>query len=235
MDNAGDNACGRFLGGKAVIKMMIFYACMLGMLGLAFLFVAWPLTFFTKNKLNILFIFLLIAIFSVGFYGFSGGFKAYREILFSQKAVQQLPNVQSLIQQMEAHLQKNPTSSEGFYLLGRLYLSQQNFSKAYVAFEKANQLKPHDEKILFNEAQSLWALHDARAKAILVQVIKLNPDNDAAMNLYAIMAYQEGAYEKAIKIWEDLSEKYADDSEERKIFLAAIAKAQKNQREENKK
>jgi cytochrome c-type biogenesis protein CcmH len=210
--------------------MILFYSGMLGLLVLAFLFLAWPLTLFIKNKLSISLIFLCILFFSIGFYGFSGSFKTYREIVLSHKTTETLPNVQVLIQQMEAHLQKDPTSSEGFYLLGRLYLSQQAFSKAYEAFEKANQLKPNDEKILFNEAQSLWALHDPRAKAVLAQVIKLNPDNDAAMNLFAIMAYQAGAYEKAIKIWEDLSEKYADDSAERKMFLEAIAKAQEKRR-----
>lgn len=70
---------------------------------------------------------LFIPIFSGALYSAIGNAKAYE--------------ISQLIQEMQVHLQKDPESREGWYLLGKLYLSQNRTTEAAEAFAKAGVLK----------------------------------------------------------------------------------------------
>lgn len=142
---------------------------------------------------------------------------------------QKLPDVTQVIQQLQQHLAKEPNSAEGWYLLGRLYASQEKYLEATQAFTKANALQPNQMNILINYAASLFMLHpvDNQKIAILLkQALTRDPQNDAVLNLMAINFYQQQQYDKAISIWEKLSEKYPPDTNDGKALLKAIATAQ---------
>jgi len=61
---------------------------------------------------------------------------------------------------------------------------------------------------------------------VLKQLLNLQPKNDRANNLLAMNAYRLGAYQQAVTIWENLLPHYAPDSEQSKLLLKAIARAQ---------
>ena len=131
---------------------------------------------------------------------------------------------------MQQHLVNQPDSAQGWYLLGRLYASQQKFQDAANSFAKANALNPHQPDILFNEAEALFALQKPALRpktlALLIQLHQLAPQRDDATNLLAVVLYQDAQYARAIALWEKLSERYPANTSDGKALLQAIAMAQ---------
>jgi len=61
----------------------------------------------------------------------------------------------NVIKRLKKQLEQNPKSAKGWYLLGKLYLSQQNYSAAVDVFSKANNLQPNEPEIMLNYGQAL--------------------------------------------------------------------------------
>lgn len=74
---------------------------------------------------------IFITVFSLGLYQFVGNPQGYRSYLYLSK-------INQLITEIQAHLQVDPTSREGWYLLGKLYLSQNRIQDANAAFARAS-------------------------------------------------------------------------------------------------
>ena len=144
------------------------------------------------------------------------------------KTLQQLGSPQQVIEQLEMQLQAHP-DAKGWYLLGRLYMSQSLFPQAVEAFAKANQLKPNDTQTLLQYAEAQFlAQHNlsTQAKALIEKVLAQQPDNAEAANILAIAAYQQGDYQQAIDRWEHLLTRFPAESDDGKKLLEAIARAQ---------
>lgn len=77
---------------------------------------------------------IFISLFSLGLYQFVGNPEGYRYYLYTTK-------INQLITEIQAHLQIDPNSSKGWYLLGKLYASQNRIAEANAAFAKAEELK----------------------------------------------------------------------------------------------
>lgn len=100
-----------------------------------------------KNKT--LSIMLLSFIFILTAFGYSnwGGFLLWQEALHQEHArkiaeqmLRSIHSPQDLIDQLRAKLDDTPASAKGWYLLGRLYISQHDQEHADEAFEKARSL-----------------------------------------------------------------------------------------------
>lgn len=144
------------------------------------------------------------------------------------KTIQQLGSPQQVIKKLEAQLQAHP-DAKGWYLLGRLYMSQSLFAQAVEAFAKANQLKPNDAQTILQYAEAqLLAQHNlsAQAKAWIEKVLAQQPNNAEAANILAIAAYQQADYQQAIDRWEQLLAHFPAESDDGQKLLAAIARAQ---------
>lgn len=139
-------------------------------------------------------------------------------------------STQNIIHALQEKLQENPDSAKGWYLLGRLYMSQQQPQQAVQAFAKANHLQPDDIQIMQNYAASLFfANHeklDTQSRQLLQKVMALQTDNLDAMNLYALGAYRDSDYQTAIQYWEKLLSLVPQQSDASKELLAMIAQAQ---------
>ena len=131
-----------------------------------------------------------------------------------------------LIATLQQHLQKHPRSARGWYLLGRLYASQQIWDKAHAAFTKAYQLKSHDDLIAVNYAQSLLARRQgddpAVAREVLGAVLERHPQQIDALMLLAIDAQQRHAVQDALAYWRRLLILVPDQSPEADSIRKAI-------------
>ena len=134
-----------------------------------------------------------------------------------------------LIEMLKATLHKHPNSARGWYLLGRLYVSQNQWQQANDAFVQAHELKPNDEHITVNYAQNLWQLnHQAFDKAIrtlLDRVLQQNPNQPDALAMLAMDAYKRHAFQQAIDYWQRLLKQVSPQSEEAQAIRKAIAQA----------
>ena len=149
----------------------------------------------------------------------------------AQALLNTVRNPEELIDKLKATLNKQPNSARGWYLLGRLYASQNRWESARDAFASAHQCQPDDEQISVNYAHSLWQLHhqafDKQSRGLLKQVLKKNPDQPDALGMLAMDAYARHDYQQAIDYWQRVLTVAPPQSEDADAIRKAIADAQK--------
>lgn len=144
----------------------------------------------------------------------------------AEAVLKSIKSPQELVGKLKTQLQKQPDSARGWYLLGRLYGSQSQWSFAYEAFLKAYQLEPENEQITVNYAQSLWQTHDQsftpEVRQLFQSILKKNPNQPDALSMLAIDAYQQHNYQKAVDYWSLLLPLLPRDSSEATVIRKAI-------------
>lgn len=186
---------------------------------------------------------VFLAAFSGYFYwGSFGSWQQYVHLLDSQKKANEVLNSikgpQELIEKLRAKLDDNPKSAKGWYLLGRLYSSQNEKQNAVDAFAKAYQFESTNEQFAVNYAHSLWVLNNyqftEQTTEIFNRLLKLNPNQPDALSMLAMDAFTSHAYEDAIDYWQRLLKIVPTQSEEAQAIRKAIAKAEEHIRLKNK-
>lgn len=140
-----------------------------------------------------------------------------------------LKTPQQIIAVLKAHVEQNPNIAQGWYLLGRIYMSQQQTNDAIDALAHAYALQPKNPQIVLAYVQALYfGQHSLQGKPtqLLLEMQRLDPKNDMAINLLAVAAYERKDYGRAISYWEQLLPNYAPDSPDGAALLKAIANAQ---------
>ena len=147
-----------------------------------------------------------------------------------KKVLAQYHSAGEVITKLRAHVLAHPDIAKGWYLLGRLYMANQQYDKAQLVLAKAYQLAPDNLKILAQYANSLYSFHQGlteKAEKLLNIVLKQDPKNLIALNLFALEAYSQQEYETAIRYWEKVLKIYPQKSEESISIRLAIDKAKK--------
>jgi cytochrome c-type biogenesis protein CcmH len=123
--------------------MILFWSIIVLMLLAALALVIMPLLRNPTKHTVIVVIILIITVpaFSIIFYlkQDTQWLMTERNAIAMEKLRAQLGTPQQIIAKLEQHLQQHPDSAEGWYLLGKLYLDQQQMDKAKIAFTKARQ------------------------------------------------------------------------------------------------
>lgn len=190
-----------------------------------------------KNKLLLLLLTpaLFISL-SIGYF-YWGGFTQWKHYLhrtdsqkLASKMLESIKSPDELIDKLKAKLDDNPQSAKGWYLLGRLYSSQNQNQKAVEAFAKAHKLKPQDEQFTVNYAHSLWQMNNQQFNEEIIgifnRLLQDNPNQADALAMLAMNAFMSHAYEDAIGFWQRLLRMAPEQSEESQAIRRAIAKAQ---------
>ncbi|CAM2976328.1 tetratricopeptide repeat protein [Legionella worsleiensis] len=173
---------------------------------------------------------------ATGYY-FWGNFAPWQEFIHqnesrerAQHVLKSIKSPQELIDKLKVRLDEDPESAKGWYLLGRLYTSQNEAKNASQAFAKAHLLAPEDEQYTVNYAHSLWLLNNQQfSKEIIdlfTQLLNKNPNQPDALAMLAMNAYMSHDYETAITYWQRLLVMAPEQSEESQAIRKAIAKAQ---------
>ena len=148
----------------------------------------------------------------------------------AQAMLKSIRNPQELIDRLKARLEQQPDSPRGWYLLGRVFASQEQWPQAHEAFAKAHHLKPDDEQTTVNYAQSLWQLNHQKfndeSRALFQTVLQKNANQPDALAMLAMDAFIGHAYQQAIDYWQRLLKFAPPQSEEAQSIRKAIAKAQ---------
>lgn len=139
----------------------------------------------------------------------------WREYVAYQQAVEKraraeavlksMGDVQAVIVRLRTQVMQHPKQVKGWYLLGRLYASQNQWTNAVQAFTTANQLKPDDERITLNLAQSLLATENPpsveQAKHLLHHLLEQHPNQLDALAMLAMEADARHADAEALEYW----------------------------------
>lgn len=147
-----------------------------------------------------------------------------------EAVLQTIKSPAELINKMKMRLSQDPKSSKGWYLLGRLYASQNQWQEAQEAFIKAHQLEPENELTHVNYINSLWQLNQQQFNELIREQLKLilkkNPNQPDALAMLAMDAFKNQDYQLAINYWQQLLKLAPEQSEDAQMIRKAIAKAQ---------
>lgn len=187
--------------------------------------------------LTVLLALVLLALPLLGYHYWGSGadWDNYQQQLAKQEQVQALlksvqGSPQALIAKLKARLAQQPESARGWYLLGRLYASQEDWQQARDAYAKAHQLAPTNEQATINYAQSLWQLNHRQfndaIRGLFQSVLQKNADQPDALAMLAMDAFLGHAYQHAIDYWQRLLNIIPPQSEDALAIRKAIVKAQ---------
>jgi cytochrome c-type biogenesis protein CcmH len=201
---------------------------------LASLVLVYPLR---RNALLCVCLMMVIAVFGASGYACWGGFFQWRQYIvqnkshvLAQKMLHSIKSPQELIQKLRAKLDNSSKSAKGWYLLGRLYLSQNEGQNAQRAFYKAYTLQADEVQYGVHYAYSLWENNRKRftpeIRKILTQLLNKNPNQPDALAMLAMDSFEQHDYKMAISYWEQLLKLTPPRSEEAQAIRKAIARAQ---------
>lgn len=165
-------------------------------------------------------------------YWFWGGWESLHQYQHQQQLKQVMKSLhgpQDVVAQLKQHLQHKPNSAQGWYLLGRIYASQNQWPEAMEAFAKAYHLDPKSEPFAVNYAEGLWKMHheafNAEIRGIFQEILRRNPKQLDALSMLAIDAFNEHEYQKAIEYWNQMLALTPQDAAESSAIRRAISRA----------
>lgn len=222
--------------------MIIFWlaACLMLIAALGFIFypviIAHPKGFFYKTPIILKSLILVLPLLVLVLYFQVGNssqlnvwYKSQQQAALANKLRSELGSSEKVIEGLKHMLAMHPDSAKGWYLLGRVYVTQQKFNEASSAFANAYRLAPDNATVLFQYAQALFFVtHSLSGEPtkLLQKVIRLEPNNYSAMNLLAVAKFQQGNYQEAVDYWEKILAHVASNDPNSQALLKAIANAQ---------
>ncbi len=191
-----------------------------------------------RGRLLVLGVVLFVTLFSLLLYAYWGAYSRVQQaenvatrVAEVRASIGQTGSRQSLIDDFERHLKRQPQDAKAWYLLGKLALGDGQVKKAVWALRESTKIKGSDPESLLALAEALYMDHHneltPESQQLLEKTLKLNPDSTEALNLLAIYAYNEGQYNQAVIYFERLLPYYSPESEEGVRLLEIIARAQK--------
>jgi cytochrome c-type biogenesis protein CcmH len=139
-------------------------------------------------------------------------------------------DVDSMMAALEAKLKTNPDDTETLYVLGRSYLALQRHAEAETALAKAARLAPKEARMLSQYAEVLAMNHNGNlqgeAAPLIEQALELDPEDEKALELAGLAAFQREEWAQAVHFWRRLLKRLPSDSEFHQDMSQAIAEAE---------
>lgn len=137
--------------------------------------------------------------------------------------------IDDMVAQLAARLEKNPDDPKGWAMLARSYKALGRYELAERAFDHLGGFLDQDANLLADYAEVLARKangnFDGKPQAALDKALAIESDNAQALALTGIAAYQRQAYGEAAGYWERLLAVLPADSEQAKSVADSIAKA----------
>ena len=139
--------------------------------------------------------------------------------------------VEEMVQQLSARLQREPDNVEGWVILARTYYTMRKFPEAAAAYEKLVKLVPNEPDLLADYADALAMSQgrDLSGKPMeLVQAaLKADPNHWKALAMAGTAAFDRKDYKGAVAYWERLRDSQEPDSPIVKSISASIDEARR--------
>lgn len=139
-------------------------------------------------------------------------------------------DVDSMMAALEAKLKANPDDAEVLYVLGRSYLALQRQAEAETALAKAARLAPKEARMLSQYAEVLAMTNNGNlqgaAGPLIEQALELDPEDEKALELAGLAAYQREEWAQAVHFWRRLLKRLPSDSEFHQDMSRAIQEAE---------
>lgn len=139
-----------------------------------------------------------------------------------------LATVEEMIEKLAAKLKDKPNNAEGWFMLGRSYMSLKKYEEAAAALEKTNQLVPNNPMIMLQYADALTMSHGGKISGkpfeLIKKAVEIKPDDPTGLWLLGMGYDEQGQYQKAISYWSLLLPLLKDEKSKNEV-MALIARA----------
>lgn len=169
---------------------------------------------------------LLMPLLGFGLYQHWG---AIDEVEQARTFAAQPKSIEEMTARLEASVQSNPDSAEGWYFLGRAYMAQERAADAAAAFERAVGVAGREPELLGQWAQALYFAGNKQwneqMQALTDEALKADPEEVTSLGLLGIAAYEDGRFTAAIGFWERLVAVLPEQDPSRQAIQGGIERA----------
>jgi cytochrome c-type biogenesis protein CcmH len=163
-------------------------------------------------------VWLLIAILplmSIGLYFQLGEYRvienpALAEVASNQQTQQASSNLSmdDMLDQLKARLREDPDNAQGWYLLGKSYMSQRRFGEAVTAYQRTYDLVGEEPGVLFALADALAMQNNGvmqgEPEQLVARGLEISPRDPTGLWLMGLAAEQRQDYQTAYDAWTTL-------------------------------
>jgi cytochrome c-type biogenesis protein CcmH len=143
----------------------------------------------------------------------------------------ELSSMDEMVQRLAERLQREPEDAEGWFTLGRTYMSMQRYSESAAALERVHALVGEHPAVLLALADALAMANAGRISGrpaeLVYKALELAPDNVTALWLAGVAAEQAGEYRQAIGYWRKLEPSLIEQPQSLLEIHQLIANAEK--------
>ena len=182
---------------------------------------------FGSTKKTIVFVCLAIVLLSSGIYFYQGDALKIAEENTKQPVSQ--ADVEKMVSEFAAKMEKDPTNLQGWAMLARSYRVMGRIPDAIKAYERAGSYINNQPELLDDYADLLAANANGnfsgKPHQLIAQALKLDPNNFLALWLAGSDAFSTNQFALAVQTWEKLVKQLPPQSEEARAVMNSIAEA----------
>lgn len=157
---------------------------------------------------------------------------ASEKLALSRELAEPPHSMAEMTERLEKAVQAQPDSAEGWYFLGRTYMTQERFEDAAKAFERAANLSGRQSEVLGQWAQALYFANGKKmagaAQALADEALKQNPEEVTNLGLMGIAAFEDQRYADAVDYWQRLVAALPADDPSRAAIQSGIERARQH-------
>jgi cytochrome c-type biogenesis protein CcmH len=138
--------------------------------------------------------------------------------------------MEQLVAGLAAKLQEEPENAEGWFMLGRSYMSMGRYPEAAEAFKRVLNLVGDEPAVLLRYADALAMARGGQMAGepfeLIKRALQLKPDDTTGLWLAGLGYEEQGQYEQAVQHWRKLETMMQDDPASLNEVRNLIARAE---------
>ena len=142
-----------------------------------------------------------------------------------------MATMEQLVAGLAAKLEEEPENAEGWFMLGRSYMSMGRYPEAAEAFKRVLNLVGDEPAVLLRYADALAMARGGQMAGepfeLVKRALQLKPDDTTGLWLAGLGYEEQGQYEQAVQHWRKLETMMQDDPASLNEVRNLIARAEK--------
>ncbi len=128
------------------------------------------------------------------------------EVVAEETAPHQMQDMEQQLETLRAQLEASPDNPEGWFMLGRSYMTVGRYQDSIDAFQRLTALVGEHAEILSQQANALYMANNrqmtAETQAVVDKALALDPNDSGTLGLLGMASYESGQYPQALGYWE---------------------------------